>query len=98
MGNGGGGFFLGNDGNGGEVRQTIFKCSFGGDCAVKFSGKDWLLTTVSDEFGRALDNYYSVELKANERSELFFNDMVPKPQGGVACLSFRYKKYLKGEC
>lgn len=95
-------FVLGSSG-GHDSRNTIFKCGFGGgsngesSCQVKFSGKDWLLTTVNDIYGRALDQYYSVELKSNEKSELFFQDMVPMPQDGVACLSFRYKKYLKGE-
>ena len=52
---------------------------------------------MNDRFGRALDNYYAVQLNENEKSELFFKDMVPRPQEGVACLNFRYKKFMKGE-
>jgi len=52
---------------------------------------------VSDPLGNVLDNYYEIELKREEKSEMFFSDMVPKPQEGVACLSFRYKKYLPSE-
>ena len=60
-------------------------------------GKDWLLTTVNDAFGNQLEKYYAVELGGNEESEMYFEDMVPRPDAGVACLSFRYKKYLKGK-
>ena len=63
---------------------------------MKFVGKDWLLTTVSDVFGNELEKYYAVELKSNEKSEMFFSDMVPRPEDGVACLNFRYKKFLSG--
>ena len=81
--------------------QTIFKCSFAQSgaspsCDVKFKGKDWLLTTVSDTFGNQLEKYYAVELASNEKSEMYFDNMVPRPDAGIACLSFRYKKYLKG--
>lgn len=62
---------------------------------MKFAGKDWLLTTVSDGFGNEIDRYYAVDLKSNEQSEMFFEDMVPHPTQGIACLSFRYKKFLK---
>ncbi|TRY68227.1 hypothetical protein TCAL_05216 [Tigriopus californicus] len=61
----------------------------------EIAGKDWLLTTVNDVFGNEIDQYYSVDLKSNEESEMFFEDMVPHPKQGIACLSFRYKKYLK---
>jgi hypothetical protein len=81
--------------------QTIFKCNFkqsgsSPSCDVKFQGKEWLLTSVNDGLGNELERYYAVDLKANEKSEMFFADMVPRPHEGVACLSFRYKKYLKG--
>ena len=48
-------------------------------------------------FGNELEKYYAVELQSNEKSEMFFSDAVPRPLEGVACLSFRYKKYLKGK-
>ena len=65
-------------------------------CDVKFQGKDWLLTTVNDALGNTLEKYYAVELGRNEESEMYFDNMVPRPDAGIACLSFRYKKYLKG--
>ena len=49
---------------------------------------------MNDDFGNTIDQYYAVELNSNEKSEMFFKDMVPRPQDGVACLSFRYKKYM----
>ena len=66
-------------------------------CDVKFQGKDWLLTTVNDAFGNQLEKYYAVELGSDEESEMYFDNMVPRPDAGIACLSFRYKKYLKGK-
>ncbi len=33
---------------------------------------------MNDRFGRALDSYYAVELGSEEKSELFFKDMVPR--------------------
>jgi len=36
-----------------------------------------------------------VELDRREQSEMYFDNMVPRPDAGIACLSFRYKKYLK---
>ncbi len=62
--------------------KLIYTSPITGTCfltfQVKFSGKDWLLTTVNDRFGRALDSYYAVELGSEEKSELFFKDMVPR--------------------
>ena len=82
-----------------QFHETIFKCSFDAknSCAVKFSGKRWLLNTVSDGFNNELDSYYSVELNSNEKSEMFLQDMVPRPRDGIACLSFRYKKFMESK-
>merc|ERR1712079_380255 len=71
---------------------NLFECNFdqfnSKDCEVKFSGKDWV------QYGNAKEKFYEIVLKSQERSELFFTNMVKAPKNGVACLSFRYRKYL----
>ena len=52
---------------------------------------------MNDALGNTLEKYYAVELDRREQSEMYFDNMVPRPGAGIACLSFRYKKYLKGE-
>ena len=52
---------------------------------------------MNDALGNQLEKYYAVELERREQSEMYFDNMVPRPDAGIACLSFRYKKYLKGE-
>lgn len=71
--------------------KSLYKCDFNApdSCGVKTAGKEWFLA----------NGYYAVGLKSLEKTELFFDKMVPAPEakdGGVACLTFRYKKYLPG--
>jgi len=60
------------------------------------SGKDWELKTSLSFLGQS-DNYYEVVLNPGEKSEMVFSDMVETPSRGVACLTFRYKKFYSGE-
>ena len=72
---------------------TLFECNFeksDKECEVRFSGKDWLL------YNSATDKFYEIVLESRERSEIFFSNMVSPPKNGVACLSFRYRKFLDG--
>jgi len=55
---------------------------------VKFSGKDWVAYNSTKE------QFYEIVLGSEERSEIFFPNMVKPPKNGIACLSFRYRKYL----
>ena len=78
----------------------MFKCNFNqntNDCKVKFSGKDWILSRLGNDFGDE-NNFYEVTLNGEkqEKTELFFGEMIPPPPRGVACLNFRYKKYQTG--
>lgn len=72
--------------------SNLFECNFdrfnSKDCKVKFSGKDWV------QYENTKEQFYEIVLKSQERSELFFSNMVKPPKNGVACLSFRYRKYL----
>ncbi|CAB4054685.1 CRISP [Lepeophtheirus salmonis] len=61
--------------------RELFSCNFvrnvsleSTPCDTKFSGKEWLLTTLANAQGEPTDSFYE------------------PPRGGVACLSFRYKK------
>ena len=56
-----------------------------------------IIFQVNDALGNTLEKYYAVELDRREQSEMYFDNMVPRPDAGIACLSFRYKKYLKGK-
>jgi len=71
--------------------SNSFQCDFetrSKECEVKFSGKKWQF------FTSATDNFYEIILNGGQRSEIFFSKMVPPPSGGVACLTFRYRKFL----
>jgi len=72
--------------------KVLFGCTFAQqnskNCQVKFSGKDWLL------YNKGGEKFYEVVLAGLERTEIFFSNMVRKPDNGIACLSFRYRKYL----
>ena len=74
--------------------SNSFQCDFetrSKECEVKFSGKKWQF------FTSATDNFYEIILNGGQRSEIFFTKMVPPPSGGVACLTFRYRKFLDGK-
>ena len=79
-----------------ESSTEIFDCNFerfnSKDCQVKFSGKDWV------RYNTAKEQFYEIVLESEERSEIFFSNMVKPPKNGVACLSFRYRKYLDSKC
>lgn len=83
-----------NDG----LSKELFSCGFQGDavCPVKMSGKDWELKTSLSFLGQS-DNYYEVVLNPGEKSEIVFSEMVQTPSRGVACLTFRYKKFYSGQ-
>ena len=70
----------------------LFGCDFSRssdkNCAVKFSGKDWQL------FSSANERFYEIVLQNQERTEMFFSEMAPPPDSGIACLNFRYRKFL----
>jgi hypothetical protein len=53
--------------------------------------------SFGNDFG-VENNYYEVTLNAEEqeRTELFFGEMIPPPPRGIACLNFRYKKFQTG--
>ena len=55
------------------------------------------MATLTDLFGNEIDNFYQVEMASNEKTQLSFDNSIAKPRNGEACLSFRYKKYLKGK-
>jgi len=70
----------------------LFGCDFtqasDKNCSVKFSGKKWQL------FSTANERFYEVVLQNKERTEMFFSEMAPPPTSGIACLNFRYRKFL----
>ena len=71
--------------------NTLYKCDFSNpdSCEVKTAGKQW-------SFAKG---YYAVGLNSLEKTELYFNNIIPPPKSkdkGVACLTFRYKKYFPG--
>ena len=70
---------------------SLFTCDFERntkECEVKFSSKNWQM------FKSGADRFYEIILNGGQRSEIFFSQMVPPPTGGVACLTFRYRKFL----
>lgn len=72
-------------------KSTLYQCDFESnskECEVKFSSKDWTF------FKSVKDNFYEIILNGGQRSEIFFSQMVPPPSSGVACLTFRYRKFL----
>lgn len=77
---------------GNAISDDIFECTFdrfnSKDCQVKFSGKDWV------RYNTGKEQFYEIVLESDERTEFFFSKMVPPPKNGIACLSFRYRKYL----
>ena len=79
-----------------QIIALVFDCNFerfnSKDCQVKFSGKDWV------RYNTAKEQFYEIVLESEERSEIFFSNMVKPPKNGVACLSFRYRKYLDSKC
>lgn len=71
--------------------KSLYKCDFStpDSCGVKTAGKKWSF----------IKGYYAVGLNSGEKTELYFSNMVPPPDpkdGGIACLTFRYKKYFPG--
>ena len=70
----------------------LFGCDFSSssdkNCVVKFSGKDWQLYTSASE------RFYEVVLQSKQRTEMFFSEMASPPNSGIACLNFRYRKFL----
>lgn len=74
-----------------KSQGSLFECNFERntkECEVKFSSKDWQM------FSKGSDRFYEIILNGGQRSEIFFSNMVPPPSGGVACLTFRYRKFL----
>ena len=72
-------------------KTALYQCDFESnskECEVKFSSKDWRF------FKSKTDNFYEIILDGGQRSEIFFSQMVPPPSSGVACLTFRYRKFL----
>ena len=70
---------------------ALYQCDFESnskECEVKFSSKNWRF------FKSVTDNFYEIILDGGQRSEIFFSQMVPPPLSGVACLTFRYRKFL----
>ena len=57
------------------------------------------MSSFEDEISNDLNYYYEVSLfgLAEEKTEMFFGEMAPPPNRGVACLNFRYKKFQTGE-
>ena len=53
--------------------------------------KDIVISRVIRIHNRFLRN------KFEEKTEMFFGEMAPPPNRGVACLNFRYKKFQTGE-
>ena len=55
-------------------------------------------SSLGNNFGDE-NNFYEVTLNGEkqEKTELFFGEMIPPPPRGVACLNFRYKKYQTGD-
>ena len=71
--------------------KSLYKCDFStpDSCGVKTAGKQWFF----------LKGYYAVGLTSGEKTQLLFSNTVAPPEpkdGGIACLTFRYKKYFPG--
>jgi hypothetical protein len=69
--------------------NQLFGCNFnslGGSCAIRNTGAQWERRT-----GKNI--YYEIDLSSKDKTELFFENMIPPPDNGIACLDFRYKKY-----
>ena len=57
-----------------------------------------MFPSLDDDLSNDLNYYYEVELFGafEEKTEMFFGEMAPPPNRGVACLNFRYKKFQTG--
>ena len=51
------------------------------------------LWTSNQVFG---NQHHELVLKAGDKSEFFFKQLIEPPTGGIACLDFRYKKISSG--
>ena len=59
-------------------------------CFSRNIGEPW---TSNQVFG---NQHHELVLKAGDKSEFFFKQLIEPPTGGIACLDFRYKKISSG--
>jgi len=73
--------------------QPLFSCAFEPSeksCKSRNIGELW---TSNQVFG---NQHHELVLKAGDKSEFFFKQLIEPPTGGIACLDFRYKKISSG--
>jgi len=72
--------------------QTLFNCDFEEfkeECEMSTKGVEW--GKVND----LSNSYYATKLFYNDKTELFFNNLIKAPKRGIVCLEFKYKKHSK---
>jgi len=77
-----------------SLNSTLFSCSFEGEqdaCEIRTRGVKW---TKDENYFSGVKNYFlGTELGRNQKTEMFFEKLIPTPKGGIACLDFKYKKF-----
>jgi len=78
----------------------LFSCNFEQQvetkqCQVRSGGIKW--SKELNYYNGFPNQYYSTELEARDKTEMFFENLIEPPVSGVACLDFRYKKFSTGD-
>jgi len=77
---------------------TLLYCSFesrSNPCKVRSAGAKW--STEKNSFNGVPNLYYGTTVKSSEKTEMFFENLISPPSGGVACVDFKYKKFSTGD-
>jgi len=72
--------------------QLLFDCDFEeakDECEMRTNGVEW------DRVDDLSNSYYETQLFYNDKTELFFNNLIDSPRRGIVCLEFKYKKHSK---
>jgi len=76
-----------------EGGAELFSCHFDNeqsDCELRSKGKTW----NNEDLFR--NKYQEIKLESQEKTELVFDKKIPAPEGKIACVDFRFKKFTDG--
>lgn len=77
-----------------SLTSLLFSCEFREDdqeiCDLRNTGQAW--DRIQNTDGNI---FYQTKLGFRDRTELFFKNTISPPEGGVACLDFKYRKFSR---
>jgi len=78
--------------------NTILYCNFESksqECSMRSIGVRWEM--YKKKFRGKDNSFYGVGLSGNDKTEMFFNNLIEPPKNNIACLDFLYKKISTGK-